>query len=280
MKLVPLLAATLLMSGCIYLTPATGIRVGNHANEFPQTAGSDGASQADPLGLVTGDIGEYRAGDFSVPFPDSWKLLLPREVPSSDGQLIERLTVGNFTQDGNIARLQVITQLNPLSTDPAKNLDLLRVRTEAIAEGLFKPGYKLTEATAPQKLAEETGAGFELAGTLVDAPNESGQLVPGLPHHVVARCVWHQGRGYMAILLAPESEWTAIQQFYGAILDHFIFTEVPLQLCPVPDASATQGAKPDAGATADAAATADLAATYYLCFPATGAASPAATAKP
>jgi hypothetical protein len=261
------LAVATLTSGCIFLTPPTGIRLGNHANEFDQPGQTPGVS--------AGAANEYRGGDFTLVFPAIWSPSNNIDLLSRDASLIKRVSIGQAAQNGDVEGVQVTTLLQPLDPDATKNLQALAALiSKSLQSGLKADAKVLANDAKP--LDGEPGQRIEIAGTGLDQlDTTTNQVIAGSRQHFLAECAWHQGHGYILVLSTTEALWASRVGLFGAIIDGFKFTGVPVGLC-TPKARPS-GASPDAGATAavrapaaTGAATVDAGSTagsLVVCFP-------------
>jgi hypothetical protein len=232
-------ALATMTSGCIFFTPPSGIRLGNHANEYDQPGQTAGVS--------AGAASEYRAGDFTLVFPAIWSASNSIDLLSRDASLIKRISIGQASQNGDVEGVQVTTLLQPLDPDPAKNLQALTsLILKSLQAGLKSDAKVLANESKP--LDGGVGNRIEIAGTGLDQlDTTTNQVIAGTPQHYMAQCSWHQGHGYIIVLSTTEALWSSRVGLFGAILDGFKFTGVPVGLC-------TPSARPS-GAAQNAAAT-------------------------
>jgi hypothetical protein len=288
------LATTLLASGCIYLTPPTGLRIGSHENEFPASSG---------IGAQSIAMSQYKAPDFQVIFPDIWQAIPPQDLVSQrDGKTIRRVSIGQVASNGDAEGLQVTNLLAALDADPAKNLTALGTSVQASLKAGVKDDFKLVD-NSPTTMDGEPALRIEVQGTALDEVDPStGQAFPGKGQHYLAYCCWHKGRAYILVISTLEARWDQLSQLFEGMAKEWRFADgaAPTVCTATPaatasadagatrDAAASAGAKADATATADAGATAQAGASaaasprvvYTICKPdagATGAARPSAS---
>lgn len=244
---VALLVATM-TGGCVFLTPPTGIRLGSHLNEFPeQSAGAGG------LGAI--QMGQYKATDFAVIYPDIWLPLTDRpDVVAASGSVVLRVAIGQLARTGEKEGLQVQTVLKPFDPDPTKNLedlgDLAQLSTA------LQLDFKSTDARLitreALKFAGEPGLHVELAGSTNPEPDAvTGATIPSAQLHAEAFCCWHNGRGYILALFTTEDRWTSYSQLFDGIRDRFDLLDGPtVTVCTLPPSSppaASGAARPSPG---------------------------------
>ncbi|MDB5100764.1 MAG: hypothetical protein JWM80_5185 [Cyanobacteria bacterium RYN_339] len=269
------LATSMLASGCIYLTPPTGLRFGTHDKEFKDTG-----SAADGQAIA---MSELRSPDFRVIYPDIWQVIPPTNLVSQrDGKTIKRVSIGQIASNGDAEGLQVTNLLTALDPDPGKNLTALGATVMSSLKAGVKDDFKVI-TNEPATMGGEPAIKVELAGTGLDEVDPTtGQNYQGKPQHFLAYCSWHKGRAYIFVISTLESRWTSLSQLFEGMAKEFNYLEgaapvvCAVTVSPSPVASAAAAAAADKGSTPAASPTPQIA--YVVCDPAaSGATKPDAT---
>ncbi|HEY9723983.1 MAG TPA: hypothetical protein V6D47_18420 [Oscillatoriaceae cyanobacterium] len=260
MKRLSLVLTTLLLSGCIYLTPPTGLRLGDHSQEFANSTGQPGVQEI--------QFQEYKASDFSILYPSIWGVGA-KEQPAGTSA-VTRVAIGvRFQDSGSSATgtaaaaaaegVIVTTVTQNFGSDPTQAEQGLAQLVQGNLMSSYQ-NFKLVHV-APVTLGGEPGTRLEATGT-----DDSG-----IATHLLAESAMHDGKGYILVIFTIEDRFSTYEPLYDAVFQHFAF--IP----PVCSASGT--ASPDASASGTAAASAPACVASGTA-PASPAASPASGTAP
>lgn len=247
MKRLACVLTTLALSGCIYLTPPTGLRLGDHSQEF---ANSDGSGSVQEI-----QFQQYKASDFSIYYPTLWGVGAKDQPAGTNA--VNRVAIGvRLTDSGSNAKAAegviVTTVTANFGSDPTQAEQGLAQVVQTNLSASYQ-NFKLVNAR-PITLGGEPGTRLEAT-----ASDDSGVAT-----HLVAESAMHDGKGYILVIFTIESRYSTYQPLYDAVFQHFAF--IP----PVGGASGTASPTVPASATVPASPTAS---------PASGTASPAASPK-
>lgn len=204
--------------GCIYLTPPTGLRLGDHGAEFAHIQ----QGSATEIKLL-----KYEAADFTTLYPEIWSPSSTIEQTAADCQSTLRVAIGVQDASGASESLIVTSLNNALDPDPVKALAVLASFTKAsLTSGFGDDLTFLVEESRP--LGGNPGFHFELKGT---------DKTTGNATHLVARCAMVSGRGYVVVISTLESRYQTFSPLYDHLLTQFAFTGGTV---PLPSACASQ----------------------------------------
>jgi hypothetical protein len=227
------IALTALLSGCIFLTPPTGLRVGDHSQEFANLV-----QQQAPLDASKVEFTAYEAPDFTASYPKDWG-----EGKKSDdmtGASTTRLAAGVRTTTGESEGLVVTTINQVQNADDPKGNDAL----EVLVKGLLAQG---TKSFTPISEKGDATLGGEKANRLEAKATDQN----GLENHMVAYSLLHQGRAWVVVLSTVEGRYASLEPVFTKMIADFKFKAAT---SPAPSASPsgspTTSASPNPAASA------------------------------
>ena len=195
-----------LLSGCIYLTPPTGLRLGNHEQEFYKP----------PRFL------RYEASDFVLAYPDFWNLGAGVEQVLPDGRTIRRVSVGVQDAAGNPLGVLVNEYHITLPLDAQQTLGALSAQVRGDLLISIPQARQLNETDTqlggvPARRMEFIGAASATGASLA----------------AVGVCAHRAGTGYGIIFIGELKALQAYLAFFDAMLVRFEW-RLPSAITPEP----------------------------------------------
>lgn len=279
------LALLPMTSGCMFITPTTGLCVGDFCKTFEAsrtevaTALANQPAAPQPL--------QYRTTDFELTFPGIWGELTlttqdeagkPVTVPLRDqteasGLSTLRIAVGGLVpaEEGRTVSegIRVITLNSGFdASDPAKaEASVADIARRSIAAS-FEGTPEIAEAKA--KLGGKDAYQVSMLGRSL-VRDQAGQPVAGagVPLRVVARAVMHRAKAYIVMLSTPEARYGSAKDAYDGLFEGFKLLDAdPTYVIPSPAPSPAGSGSPAPAASGSPAPGAS------------GAPSPAASGSP
>jgi hypothetical protein len=212
-RIIPLLLApAACLAGCIYFTPATGLRLGDHSQEF---------SSSTPIGLKS-----YDGGNFTISYPAIWSVAATNQPAGGGG--VTRVSIGAAFQEGGSEALTVTT-LTP-DTTASNPTQALGAFVESSLGG--SPGFKLVS----QGTATLSGAsGNRLEAT---AQDKSGNAT-----HLLAESAIFGSFAYVIVIETIESRFSALSPLFEQSFKSFMY-KPGASPAPQTTASPTASASP------------------------------------
>lgn len=199
------------LGGCIYLTPPTGLRIGDHANEFPQPAAQN---QGTSLRLL-----EYVAPDFRLIFPEIWSVGAKIDEVSADGKVTRRVGIGAAGPNGESEGLLVTT----VNIQPTLDAAADRKALEAFVLGALKGGFNddvVVVDDSEKTLGGLPGHRLEIQGT----ERATAEKPTNFPIHTVAYSTIHQNKGYIVVITTLETRYAPLKALFEGLFERFSFT--------------------------------------------------------
>jgi hypothetical protein len=200
-KLVKKLAialSALLLGGCIFLTPPTGLRVGDHSQEFANLQQQTTAIDPAKLEYTT-----YEGPDFAVTYPKDW----------GEGRASTDFSQGSTTRFSSGARYAngdseglVITTINAFPGTPWKNEELAGFVKTNLAQGT--QAFEVLGEKTDDTLGGETATRLECKAT--DAK--------GGVSHMLAYSLMHEGRGWVFVISTLEGRYAALSPVFEQLV--------------------------------------------------------------
>jgi hypothetical protein len=190
--------SALLLGGCIFLTPPTGLRVGDHSAEFANL--QQQASVIDPAKL---EYTTYEGPDFAVTYPKDWgegRASLDFTQASTT-----RFSAGARYANGDSEGL-VITTINAFPSGPWKNEELAAFVKKNLGEGA--QAFEVLGEKLDDTLGGETATRLECKAT--DAK--------GGVSHMLAYSLMHEGRGWVLVVTTLEGRYAALSPVFEQLV--------------------------------------------------------------
>ena len=213
-RLALLLLASSLVSGCIFATPPTGLRLGDHSQEFAHLQNSQPTATQINFKI-------HQAADFKLIYPDFWSL--GKADVALTEKVTSRIAAGRSATSGEAEGVTVVEINDPLDPDPAKATEALGQFVKASLAQSYPQNFELVSETAA-KLGGQDGLSFEAKGS--DAN--------GLAHHVLSQAAMYEGKGFVVTVSTVENLFSTYRPLYDHILKNFTFGDAP-----APDATAS-----------------------------------------
>lgn len=198
MKNLAIALSALLLGGCIFLTPPTGLRVGDHSAEFANL--QQQASVIDPANL---EYTTYEGPDFAVTYPKDW----------GEGRASMDFTQASTTRFSAGARYAngdsegiVITTINAFQGNPWQNEELA-----VFVKGNLGQGAQAFEVLAEK--ADDTLGGEKATRLEVKATDAKGSV-----SHMLAYSLMHEGRGWVFVISTLEGRYAALTPVFEQLV--------------------------------------------------------------
>ena len=228
MKKISLCLVALLLGGCIFLTPATGLRVGDHSGEFAHLQ-QGGTTEVKFL--------TYEAADFSLVYPDFWSVGRTEESAGQNATM--RVGIGSVAESGEAEGLVVTTMTSSFEANlDDANEQLLNAVKESL--GATYTGFSVLKESA-RTLGGTPGPRLEAKGV-----NDKGQET-----HLLAQTAVRDGKGYIVVMSTTESRFSTFLPLFEHLYERFAFREAGSAPAPSgsPAASASPSASPSGAAS-------------------------------
>lgn len=228
-----LAASAALLSGCIFLTPPTGVRLGDHSKEFDHLQAG---------GLQTGQVefNKLDSSDFSLLYPNYWSVSSPD--PAQQAQGLARLTIGVRTPQGQAEGLFMTIFNAQLDADATKANELLAEKLKSDLKATSKTYTEIKSETAT--LSGQPA--YKLEAKVTDAD--------GVESHMLGYTTVYGGRSYILMFTAvPEDRFQTIVPLFLQLAREFKFKD-PATGSPVPGPTPDPNASPAPSASPSASA--------------------------
>lgn len=212
-----------LLSGCIFLTPPTGLRIGDHSQEFANVV-----QQTTTIDPEKVEYGTYDAPDFSVKYWKDWGE--PTGNNDMSKPYTQRLSAGvRFTTGGSEGL--IVTTINQMDfKDPAGDL------------AVFVKGNLSQDAQNFELVAEKTAPVGGEDARFIEAKVKDKN---GLDNHVLAWSVVHEKRGWVIVITTLESRYAALAGVFQKMMDAWTWkTGTAASAAPGASASPTASTSP------------------------------------
>jgi hypothetical protein len=184
-----------ILGGCIFLTPPTGLRIGDHSQEFAGVVQQPTAIDPSAVAYIS-----YDGPDFSVIYPKDWgdgKKNDDLSTPSTT-----RLSAGVRTQAGEAEGI-VITTINQVTNpeDPKANEALA-----TLVKGLLSQDTKAFELVSekPDTLGGQPAVRLEAKST-----DANGNV-----SHQVTYSLMHDKRAWVVVISTPEARFSTLEPIF------------------------------------------------------------------
>lgn len=215
------LVGALGLGGCLFLTPPTGLRLGDHTNEYPPSAGAGAEA-----------LRRYTAPDFEILVPERWPARPIIDVLNPQGSIAQRVAYGiSFSDAPGDEGLIVSTVLVP----GLKDADLFQAARDVAKSAVLAPVVSFDEAAS---VGPVLGHRIEVAGA---DPRASAEV------NLMVAAASHKGFGYLIVLRTIRLRHQAFRPIFLGMLERFAFLDGPLPPFdtigqPHPELDATQTA--------------------------------------
>lgn len=230
MKKIALCLVAFLLSGCIFLTPATGLRVGDHSGEFAHLQ----QGTATEVKFLT-----YEAADFSLVYPDFWSV--GRTEAPAGASATMRVGIGSVAESGEAEGLVVTTMTSSFEANlDDANEQLLNAVKDSL--GATYTGFSVVKESA-----------HTLGGTPGHRLEAKGADAKGTQTHLLAQTAVRDGKGYIVVMSTTESRFSTFLPLFEHLYERFAFREAGAT--PAPSGSPAASASPAPSASPAGAAT-------------------------
>ena len=216
------LLVALVPSGCIWVTPASGLRLGDHSQEFA-------AIQPGEVGASNVIFQGFAAPDFVLFTPTYWNVVTPPK------QVTQGVLTGNIGVQVNVGETEGITFTEigfPQGQDATQANAQLAQLVKSNLTDLSTSGTKSAEliAQTPSTLGNVPSVRTEVRTT-----NTSGAVT-----HYLAESAFHNSIGFVLVISTTERRFSTFLPVFTAVFAQFQFNP-PV---PGPGASSAPSALP------------------------------------
>ena len=201
MKQLAIALSGLVLGGCIFLTPPTGLRVGDHSQEFAHLQ-----QQANTIDPATLEYITYDGPDFAITYPKDWGE--GRASMDFTQASTTRFSAGVRTTTGESEGL-VITTINAFQNKPWTDEEL----------AIFVKGNLAQDTQAFELLAEK--ADDSLGGLKAHRVECKAKDQRGTDNHMVAYSLMREGRGWVVVISTLEGRYAALSPVFDKMVKSF-----------------------------------------------------------
>lgn len=189
------------LGGCIFLTPPTGLRVGDHSQEFAHL--QQQATAIDPAKL---EFASYDGPDFFATYPKDWGE--GRASTDFTTATTTRFSAGVRTTAGESEGI-VITTINSFTGEQPTNEVLA-----AFVKNNLSQGTQAFEVVAEK--ADDTLGGEK--ATRLEVKSKDAQ---GNANHMLAFSLMHEKRGWVIVISTLEGRWASLLPVFEKMAKEF-----------------------------------------------------------
>jgi hypothetical protein len=215
------------LGGCIFLTPPTGLRVGDHSQEFAHLQ-----QQAAAIDPATLEFASYDGPDFFATYPKDWGE--GRASTDFTTATTTRFSAGVRTTAGESEGI-VITTINSFTGEPPTNAVLA-----AFVKNNLSQGTQAFEVVAEK--ADDTLGGEP--ATRLEVKSKDAQ---GNANHMLAYSLMHEKRGWVVVISTLEGRWASLLPVFEKMAKEFKWKAAGAS--PAPGSAAPTSPAPAASAS-------------------------------
>ncbi|MNS25733.1 hypothetical protein D3C72_576350 [compost metagenome] len=213
------------LGGCIFLTPPTGLRVGDHSQEFAHL-------QQQAADLSTLEFASYDGPDFFATYPKDWGE--GRASTDVTTATTTRFSAGVRTTAGESEGI-VITTINSFTGEQPTNEVLA-----AFVKNNLSQGTQSFEVVAEK--ADDTLGGEP--ATRLEVKSKDAQ---GNANHMLAYSLMHEKRGWVIVISTLEGRWASLLPVFEKMAKEFKWKAATAS--PAPGSAAPTSPAPTASAS-------------------------------